>query len=282
MSIALVTGANQGLGRAVAALLAARLEAGSTVYVTGRNAERVAEAAAAIPGAEPLVLDVSEDASVAAAARLIEERHGGIDLVVSNAAARRDPERTDAETIREFVDTNNLGTTRMIRAFGPLVRSGGRFLVVASAFGSLRYLDPGLHHLFDTETQDLADIDRVMLDYADLVEAGKDRDAGWPASINYASKIGQVASTRIFARTDGERRGIFIGAVCPGLVDTAASRPYFADMSQAQTPEAAAVDVVSVAVDPIVPGFAGQLVQHLEVIGWTAEEDGGPEQPQRR
>ncbi|MTE12079.1 SDR family NAD(P)-dependent oxidoreductase [Nocardia aurantiaca] len=282
MSIALVTGANQGLGRAVAELLARRLEDGSTVYLSGRNAERVTEAASAIPGAEPLVLDVSDDQDVAEAARLIRERHGGIDLVVSNAAARRSADRSDAETIREFVETNNLGTSRMIREFGPLVRTGGRFLIVASAFGSLRYLDPALWHLFDTETRDLADIDRVMLEYADLVEAGKDHEAGWPASINTVSKIGQVASARIFARTDAAARGIYIGAVCPGLVDTEASRPWFTDMSQAQTPEAAAVDVVSLAVDPIDPAVVGQLVQHRVVIGWTTGMDGDPQQPDRR
>ncbi|MGW4124212.1 SDR family NAD(P)-dependent oxidoreductase [Nocardia sp. NPDC004711] len=280
MSIALVTGANQGLGRAVAALLAERLEAGSTIYVTGRNAERVAEAAAGIPGAAPLVLDVGDDESVAAAARLVRERHGGIDIVVSNAAARRTAERSDAETIREFVNTNNLGATRMIREFGPLLRPGGRFLVVASAFGSLRYLDPSLHHLFDTDAMTLDDLDRVMREYAELVENGKDRTAGWPESVNYPSKIGQVAAVRIFARAAG--RDVFIGAACPGLVDTEASRPWFTDMSQAQPPEAAAVDVVSLLVDPVNPAFAGQLVQHRVVIGWTASEGGGPEQPDRR
>ncbi|MFE2996327.1 hypothetical protein ACFXG4_15085 [Nocardia sp. NPDC059246] len=59
-----------------------------------------------------------------------------------------------------------------------------------------------------------------------------------------------------------------------------ASRPWFTDMSQ--PPEAAAVDVVPLLVDPVNPAFAGQLVQHRVVIGWAATEDGGPEQPGRR
>ncbi|MFI1914749.1 SDR family NAD(P)-dependent oxidoreductase [Nocardia sp. NPDC020380] len=282
MTIALVTGANQGLGRAIAAQLAERLGPDSTVYVSGRNADRVREAAAAIPGAVPLVLDVGSGESVAAAAAQVRERHGGIDLVVSNAAARRSADRSDADTVREFVNTNNLGATRMIRAFGPLLRSGGRFVIVASAFGSLRYLDPSLHDHFDTGTMTLADVDREMLAYAELVEAGKDKTAGWPDSINYPSKIGQVAAARVFARTDAAARNLFIGAVCPGLVDTEASRPWFTDMAQAQSPGEAAVDIVKILVDPVNPAFIGQLVQHGVVIGWEADSDAGPVQAKRR
>jgi carbonyl reductase 1 len=272
-TVAVVTGANQGIGRAVVDKLAQVLGPGAAVYLTGRNQERVEQAKAEVAAAAdtpatvvPAVLDVRDTSAVDALARELRGRHGGVDIVVSNAAARITPQRTRAEQVREFVDTNNLGTTRMLRAFGPLLRPGGRFLVVASAFGSLRNLDPRLHRLFDTTTMTLDDLDRVMLDYADLVETGRDRAAGWPEWINIPSKIGQVAAARIYAR---DRAGGYAGAVCPGLVDTPASRPWFADMSQAQTPEEAARDLVRLATDQVDPRFTGELVQHGIVIPWT-------------
>jgi carbonyl reductase 1 len=279
-TVALVTGANQGIGRAVVDRLAQVLGPDATVYLTGRNQERVERATAEVAAAAgttaavvPAALDVRDTTAVHALAKELRGRHGGVDIVVSNAAARITPQRTRAEQVREFVDTNNLGTTRMLRAFGPLLRPGGRFLVVASAFGSLRNLDPRLHRVFDTTTMTLDDLDRVMLDYADLVETGGDQAAGWPEPINIPSKIGQVAAARIFARdwaANGDARaGGYVGAVCPGLVDTPASRPWFADMSQAQTPDEAARDLVRLAIDQVDPRFIGELVQHGIVIPWT-------------
>jgi carbonyl reductase 1 len=265
--VAVVTGANQGLGRAVVEQLAEALGPAATVYLTGRDQDRVDTAASETPGTAPARLDVADSDSVAAFADLVRRRHGGVDIVVSNAAARISRDRADADQVREFVNTNNLGTTRMIRAFGPLLRPDARFLVVASAFGSLRRLADPLPGLFDTDTMVLDDVDRVMLDYVDLVEAGRAGAAGWPAWINVPSKIGQVAAARIFARDN--RSAAYIGAVCPGLVDTDASRPWFDDMSTALSPTDAARDLVRLAVAAVQPEFRGQLVQHGRIISWT-------------
>jgi NAD(P)-dependent dehydrogenase (short-subunit alcohol dehydrogenase family) len=108
--------------------------------------------------------------------------------------------------------------------------------------------------------------------YVQLVETGLAQAHGWPEWINIPSKIAQVASTRIMARLMSEevhRKGILINAVCPGLVDTGASRPWFDDMSSAQSPAQAAVDVVWLATLP--PGTLaphGELVQHRTVLPW--------------
>jgi carbonyl reductase 1 len=61
-----------------------------------------------------------------------------------------------------------------------------------------------------------------------------------------------------------------IMALCPGLIDTDASRPWFADMSSAQTPEQAAAWPVELAVgDSFDPAFYGELVQFGRVIPWA-------------
>ena len=272
---ALVTGANQGLGLALVAGLADGLGRSGTVYLTGRDPQRVAAAAREVHAAGLHVLferlDVSRSADVSRLAALIGERHGRIDIVISNAAARITPDRPQAEQVAAFVDTNNLGTTRMIRAFAPLLAPGGRFLIVASAFGSLRNLPPQLHDRFDARSLSLDDLDASMAEYAAAVESGRAPADGWPEWVNIPSKVGQVAAMRVMAREQAELAQSddrFVAAVCPGLVDTEASRPWFADMSQAQTPAEAAVDILALALDPVDRSFYGELVQHRRILPW--------------
>jgi NAD(P)-dependent dehydrogenase (short-subunit alcohol dehydrogenase family) len=272
---AIVTGANQGLGRALVAGIAARVGTAGTVYLTGRSPARIAAAARELRAAGLHILteavDVMSNTSVERFAALIAKRHGQVDLVISNAAARITPDHPQSEQVTAFVNTNNLGTTRMIRAFSPLLAPGGRFLIVASDFGSLRNLPPQLHERFDTATMSLGELDAQMTAFSDAVEAGRAATEGWPEWINVPSKVGQVAAMRVLAREEKERAGYdgrFIAAVCPGLVDTDASRPWFDDMSQAPTPEEAAADILALGFDPVEPTFYGELIQHRRIVPW--------------
>ena len=218
-----MTGATQGLGFALAEGLARQLAPGDVVYLTGRDPDRVRKAVERVdrPRVELRghVLDVRDGASVAAFADAIRARHLGVDIVFSNAAARLTPGTPAAELVEPFVDTNNLGTTRMLRAFDQIVRPGGRMLVVASSFGSLRELPTRLRGVFDTDAMTLDDVDAVMLAWRDAVVEGRAAEEGWPDWINIPSKVGQVAAVRVLAR---ERRtadagdGSLVAAVCPG------------------------------------------------------------------
>ncbi|OLB63852.1 MAG: hypothetical protein AUI10_13580 [Actinobacteria bacterium 13_2_20CM_2_72_6] len=238
--IALVTGATQGLGRALVAGLAARLRPDDHVLLTGRNPETVA--------AETVAAETVAAETVAAAR-----------------------ERTPAEEVDAVAETNNLGTVRMLRSFRPILRVGGRFLVVASSFGTLDHLEPHLRPRFD-EARSLADIEAVVAAWRAAVKDGSAAAQGWPARLNIPSKIAQVAAVRVVAAQYRERDladGTFVAAVCPGLIDTPASRPWFADMSQAQTPEQAAVAVLDLALAPAPdPATYGELVQFGKVLPW--------------
>ncbi|MGA9829619.1 MAG: SDR family NAD(P)-dependent oxidoreductase, partial [Trebonia sp.] len=169
--VAIVTGANQGLGFALAEGLVQRMAAGDVVYLTGRSGDRDAATRLTAPVADvnTHVLDVRDGAAVAAFADELRDRHGGVDIVFSNAAARLTPETPWSELIEPFVDTNNLGTTRMLRAFSPILRPGGRLLVVASDFGTLNNLPTSLHDRFDTATMSLDDVDATVLAWRDAV-----------------------------------------------------------------------------------------------------------------
>ncbi|MEU5251902.1 SDR family NAD(P)-dependent oxidoreductase [Streptomyces longwoodensis] len=274
---ALVTGANQGLGRALVEGLADRMTPADLVLLTGRDPERVglaAEEVARLPGTrarvEGRVLDVTDTAAIARLAAALEERHGGVDVVLSNAVARVLPDESQAERADEFIDVSNTATHAVLRAFGPVLRPGGRLLVVASGFGTLGHLDPRLHPLFDGVGLD--QVEQAVESWRAAVHQGTATEAGWPVWLNVPSKVAQVAAVRAVA---AERRardlagGTLVAAVCPGMVDTATSRPWFSDYSQAQTPARAAEAVLDlVFAEGADPALYGRLVRFGEVLPW--------------
>ena len=130
--IALVTGASSGIGAATARRLA---QAGYTVYGTSR---RGAQAAAA--GHAMLALDVTSDASVAAAVAEVIQREGRIDLLVNNAGfgvAPAGAEESSVAQAQAIFDTNFYGVLRMTLAVLPHMRAqgGGRILNIGSVAG---------------------------------------------------------------------------------------------------------------------------------------------------
>lgn len=274
--VALVTGANQGLGFALVKGLSERLDPQDTVYLAARSEERGRAAAGSLANTrakvEVVQLDVTEPASIQALAAMIKERHCGIDIVASNAAARITKDRPQAEQVRAFVATNNHGSRALYVALEPLLNRQARYVFVASSFGQLRNLPPHLQSMFDTDKLSLDEIESGMSHYVDAMETGRAAEEGWPEWINVPSKIGQVATARVAAREVAKSRpddGIAINAVCPGLIDTEASRPWFDDMSNAQTPEQAAAAIVDLLLLPEAgQSPRGQLVRFGEVLPW--------------
>jgi NAD(P)-dependent dehydrogenase (short-subunit alcohol dehydrogenase family) len=264
--VSIVTGATRNLGFCLAEGLARRLAVGDIVYLTGRDPARVAESARRAAGGRAEVrgepLDVSDGAAVARFASSLADRHGGVDIVLSNHYARVQPHDDPANVIGGYVAANNLGTTHVLRSFAPLMRDGGRLFVIASRAGSLRALAPALHGRFEG-LDTLDDVDRAICAWRDAVRDGRAPGQAWPAWINIPSKIGQVAAVRTLARqrqADDRRRGILLAAISPGLIDTGASRQWL-DMTEAATPEQVAGPLLDLALDPAPDdAFYGELV----------------------
>ncbi|MDT4941458.1 MAG: hypothetical protein QOJ34_1547, partial [Pseudonocardiales bacterium] len=143
-TIALVTGANKGIGYEIAAGLGAL---GWSIGVGARDEERretsVQKLRAGGVDAFGVPLDVTDDASVAAAAALVEERAGRLDVLVNNAAVTggmpQEPTTVDPATIRTVLETNVLGVVRVTNAMLPLLRRSARPRIVnmSSSVGSL-------------------------------------------------------------------------------------------------------------------------------------------------
>jgi NAD(P)-dependent dehydrogenase (short-subunit alcohol dehydrogenase family) len=140
----LITGSNKGLGYEAARQLIA---AGHTVYAGARDAELGRRAAGQL-GARFVQLDVTDDASVAAAAKVIEA-DGGLDVLVNNAGVEgRTPDNVvigaadeTAAHMQALFDTNVFGVVRMLHAFLPLLQRSAAPVVVNLSSGLSKTAD---------------------------------------------------------------------------------------------------------------------------------------------
>ncbi|SFE60388.1 NAD(P)-dependent dehydrogenase, short-chain alcohol dehydrogenase family [Actinacidiphila alni] len=144
MAIIFITGANKGLGREAARRLTGL---GHTVLVGARDPERGREAAAAV-GARYVPVDVTDDASVAAAAVDVAAREGTVDVLINNAGIHgpvTGHDRLTGADALAVLDVNVAGVIRTTTAFLPLLRRSADPVIinVSSGMGSLdRTHDP--------------------------------------------------------------------------------------------------------------------------------------------
>jgi NAD(P)-dependent dehydrogenase (short-subunit alcohol dehydrogenase family) len=198
--IALVTGGNKGIGREIAAQLAAL---GHTVVIGARSLERgeatAGELRAAGGDVSAVELDVTDTASAASAAASVSARFGRLDALVNNAGISHQPgadfsgqmpSTADVDHVRYVFETNVFGVVTVTSAFLPLLRRSPapRIVNVSSSAGSLASIS------------DFSNTDPIALGYV-------------------PSKTALTALTMMYARDlVGER--ILVNAVCPGFVAT--------------------------------------------------------------
>jgi NAD(P)-dependent dehydrogenase (short-subunit alcohol dehydrogenase family) len=132
--VVLVTGVSSGIGRAVADAFAAK---GFEVFGTSRNPRTTQPVA----GVELVQLDVTDDASVAAAVSTVVQRAGRIDIVVNNAGAGvfGAAEETSITQAQQLFETNFFGLVRLTREVLPYLRAqrSGRIINIGSVLGFL-------------------------------------------------------------------------------------------------------------------------------------------------
>lgn len=204
--VALITGANKGIGRAAAEQLAAL---GVTVLIGARDPRRGEEAAAAIHAAggdaHAVPLDVTDPTTIQEAAAEIEERFGHLDVLINNAgitgsgqvspedALDQVPSSVDLDMVRTVFETNVFGVIAVTNAMLPLLlRSPApRIVNVSSSAGSLTIA---------------SDPDGPM--------------AGLPTSAAYTPSKTALNALTVQYANELRKTGILVNSADPGFVDT--------------------------------------------------------------
>jgi NAD(P)-dependent dehydrogenase (short-subunit alcohol dehydrogenase family) len=143
--VVLITGCSTGIGRATALRLA---RAGWTVYATARRPESIADLADA--GCRTLALDVTDEDSMCAAVKMVEEAEGAVGVLVNNAGySQGGPiEQVPIEAVRRQFETNVFGAIRMAQLVLPAMRDQrwGKIVNVGSMGGRLTFPGAGVYH----------------------------------------------------------------------------------------------------------------------------------------
>jgi NAD(P)-dependent dehydrogenase (short-subunit alcohol dehydrogenase family) len=237
-TIVLVTGANKGIGYEIAAGLGAL---GWSVGVGARDEQRreaaVEKLRAGGADAFGVPLDVTDDASVAAAAGLISDRVGRLDVLVNNAAITggmsQMPSAVDPATVRAAVETNVIGVIRVTNAVLPLLRRSAspRIVNMSSSVGSLTLqTTPGV-------------------------------DVG-PISAAYAASKTFLNAVTVQYVKELRDTGILINAACPGYTATDLN-----GFHGVRTPEQGAAIAIRLATLPA-DGPTGGFFDDAGVVPW--------------
>ncbi|CAI9767254.1 unnamed protein product [Fraxinus pennsylvanica] len=236
-TIAVVTGANRGIGFEIARQIASH---GLTVILTSRETKVGEEAAKVLQEGGLNVmfhqLDVVDSSSIELFADWVKQTFGGIDILVNNAGVNFNADSANSvEFAEKVIDTNYFGTKNMIKALIPLMRpsaSGARIVNVSSRLGRLNGRRNRIGNL--SLRQQLEDdsslseelIDQTVTTFLEQVKDGSWTSGGWPQVFtDYSlSKLAVNSYTRLMSRVLSDRpegQKVYINCYCPGWVKTA-------------------------------------------------------------
>ena len=232
--VAIVTGGNKGIGLGIVKGLAEKFD--GAVYLTARNVERGTKSIKELEQAGINVsfhqLDIDDKRSVERLRDYIQEKYGGIDVLVNNAgiafkAAATEPMHVQAKVT---IQTNYFGTKQACETLFPILKPGARVVNVSSSAGFLLNVcgdEPAAGELrkklaSSDSTLTVEELDSLMKQFIEAAEDGTFKEKGWGGSTYVASKVGLSALSRIQQRlllTDA-RQDIAVNHVHPGYVDT--------------------------------------------------------------
>ncbi|QGM44352.1 SDR family oxidoreductase [Methylocystis heyeri] len=236
--IALVSGANRGIGLAIAAGLARHK--GVHVLLGCRQLDRGKAASAPLQAeglrVTPVQLDTTDEASVSALAALIEQEYGRLDSLVNNAGIGLDyhPTLSVIERMQQTLDVNVVGTLRLTEAMAPLLAKSTR--------------------------------PRIVNVSSELSSFGMRADPNWAYSEiklpTYAASKAAVNSLTVSYADQLKDKGFKVNAVCPGYTATEAT-----NFSGTRTPEQAAVIAIHFALLDD-EGPSGIFVSEAQQLPW--------------
>ena len=245
--VALVTGANKGIGYEIARKLVnhyhSPAESGDDTAATfcvllGCRNRTLGEAAAESlraearasapvgvesrvdPVVEVVAIDLFDHETIDRAVAQIEETYGRCDVLINNAAVCYNdptlygtvPHTPFSKQAEITVATNFFGTLALTRAMLPLLlratKGTPRIINIASSAGRLSILpSEDRRAAFSSESLTLDELGSYMTDFVEAAREGRHREEGWPNTGYGVSKVGIIAMTRILAREHGGERG---------------------------------------------------------------------------
>ncbi|KAK2489974.1 hypothetical protein MC885_009523 [Smutsia gigantea] len=278
--VALVTGANKGIGFATARDLCRQFP--GDVVLTARDAAR-GQAALQQLQAEGLnprfhLLDICNRQSIRALRDFLLKEYGGLDVLVNNAGiAFKTHDPTPFHIQAEVtMKTNFFGTRDVCTELLPLVRPQGRVVNVSSTVSlrALKHCHPELQQKFTSETITEEELVGLMNKFVEDTKSGVHQKEGWPNTAYGVTKIGVTVLSRILARKLSEQRSgdkILLNSCCPGWVRTDMAGP-----KALKSPEEGAETPVYLALLPSdADGPHGQFVREKKVAQWR-KSGGGP------
>ena len=231
--VAVVTGANKGIGFHVVKLLCTRFQ--GDVFLCSRDQKRGETAVSELNsiGLKPLFfkLDISNHDDLVSLKNRLEKEYGGVDLLVNNAAisALPDKTKTEEENINaqvKTVKTNYFDTAAVCDTLLPIVKGGGRVVNVSSAVGMLKFLkNESIAAQLNSPQLTRERLDEIAHKYVEDLKNGCDEINGWPLKgfAYTSSKILLSALTFLQQRQMSEKK-VAVFAVHPGYVKTDLTR----------------------------------------------------------
>lgn len=216
--LAVVTGANRGLGLETCRQLAQR---GMTVVLTSRDEAKGQRAADQLRAQGLAVvyrpLEVTDRESVASLTETLRRDFGRIEVLVNNAGIALDG--FDADVARRTLAVNCFGVMTVVDHLLPLLSPHGRIVMVSSGMGQVAELTPELQAMFLDPTMTRERLVDLMHTFVRDVAAGQHTQRGWPSNAYRISKVSLNVFTRLLAKelADTPMR---VNAVCPGWVRT--------------------------------------------------------------
>ncbi|CAK6442087.1 unnamed protein product [Pipistrellus nathusii] len=271
--VAVVTGANKGIGFAIARDLCRQFS--GDVVLTARDAARGRAAVQQLQaeGLSPRFhpLDIDDLQSIRALRDFLRQEYGGLNVLVNNAGIAfkvDDPTPFDIQA-EVTLKTNFFATRNVCNELLPIVKPHGRVVNISSLQGSraLEQCSQPLKEMFCCEDLTEGDLVELMKKFVEDTKNEVHEREGWPSSAYGVSKLGVTVLSRILARRLDEKRKadrILLNACCPGWVKTDMA----GDFGTRTVEEGAETPVYLALLPPDATEPQGQLVRDKVVQKW--------------
>ena len=225
--VAIITGSNKGIGFGLVKELCKIYD--GHVYLTSRNEERGMKALEDLrsQGLNPLYhqLDIDDPESVKEMKNNMNEEHGGVDVLINNAAIAFKPRHNVPfkDQAKLTVKTNFFSTLNVCSEMLKIMRPNGRVVNISSSLGhkALKESSEDLQKIFTSDELTMKELHKQMCRFVELAQENKHLEAGFTDHAYSVSKLGLTAATNILGKDeDLIKSNILVNCCCPGWINT--------------------------------------------------------------